>query len=135
MSCVKGGPMMKQSNFIVRRSGKIEGYYYIDSQGYYKAADIARISGIDAGDLDLMYKNNSTEYSKDLDVFYFGSISKAEEFIRLILDRSKHANNGKLIFFSEKELEYIRMALINEGSNSIHISGRVKDEIFKKLNS
>lgn len=126
--------MSKRGNYIVRRSGRNENHYYIDYQGYYKVSDISRISGIDFPSLLEIYRKYSTEYCKELDVFYLDSIDKAKELIDLIIKKSGRKSNERLILLTEKEIEYIRLALINEGSNTIRISNKIKDAIFKKLN-
>jgi hypothetical protein len=51
-----------------------------------------------------------------------------------ILKKTRSEMKGKAVFLSENEIEYIRKALINEGSNTIHVKSKIKDAIFKKLN-
>ena len=122
-------------NYIVRHSGKKPGFFYVDSQGRYKVRDISKISGIEAHDLAVLYRTYSSEYSNDMDVYYFDSTDRANALIDAILERSGQKENGRLIYLTEKEIDYIRKALINEGSNNIHISSAIKDKIFNKLNS
>ena len=42
---------------------------------------------------------------------------------------------GRAVYLTEREIEYIRAALINENNNTIHVSSKIKDQIFKKLNN
>jgi hypothetical protein len=126
--------MGKQGNYILRRSGRDSKHYYIDNQGYYKVSDIAKISGIELPSLISMYKEYAAEYCRELDVYYFDSAEKARKLIEAILKKSGQKSNERMILLTDKEIEYIRLALINEGSNTIRIDNRIKDEIFKKLN-
>lgn len=127
--------MAFEGNYIIRHSGRKPGFFYIDSQGHYKVRDISRISGIETTDLEIMYRTYSSEYSDDMEVYYFESTERANALIDAILEKSGQKENGRLIYLTEKEIEFIRKALINEGSNSIHISSAVKNKIFNKLNS
>lgn len=127
--------MAFSGNYIVRHSGRKPGFFYIDTQGHYKVRDISKISGIEAHDLDVLYRTYSSEHSEEMDVYYFDSTDRANALIDAILERSGQKENGRLIYLTEKEIEYIRKALINEGSNSIHISSAIKDKIFNKLNN
>jgi hypothetical protein len=47
----------------------------------------------------------------------------------------KSDQKGRIISLTDAEIEYIRKALINEGSNTIHLKNSIKDAIFKKLNA
>lgn len=126
--------MVNDSNFIVRVSGRKESSFYIDYQGYYKIIDISKIVGIDAPAMKEKYTANGGLYDESLDVYYFGSVESAKKTISDILGGAKFGQNGRLIFFTETEVEFLRKALINEGVNSIHVSNKTKDAIFKKLN-
>lgn len=127
--------MINESNFIVRISGRKESSYYIDYQGVYKITDIAKIIGTEAPKIKEIYLNNGGVHDSAQDVYYFSSINDAKNTISQILGVAKADHRGRLIFLSEAEIEYIRKALINENSNTIHISNSIKDAIFKKLNA
>jgi len=129
-----GRPMINESNFIVRRSGRKENSYYIDYSGAYKITEIAKVVGIDPPALKEKYMDNGASYDEELDVYYFSSIESAKKTIADILKGTKSTQKGRLIFLTEREIECIRKALINEESNTIHVKSRIKDGIFKKLN-
>ena len=126
--------MLNESNFIVRTSGRRSGSCYIDYQGAYKLIEIAKIAGMEPPALRGKYLANGAEYDEELDIYYFGSIESAQRAISDILHDIKTVHRGRLILLTEREIEYIRKALINEGSNNIHVTSRIKDGIFKKLN-
>ena len=127
--------MIYQTSFVVRESGSKFGSYYIDYLGRYKVQDIARIVGIDKDSIIEKYIENEAEHYKELDVYYFETLEKAKNALNMILELIKQKSTGRLIFFTETEIEYIRKALINDGGNRLHVNNSVKDEIFKKLNS
>jgi len=126
--------MVSESNFIVRMSGRREKSYYIDYLGAYKLTDISKIAGIKPQALREKYLANGAEYEKELDIYYFDSIESAKNTVSDILKDMKSNSKGRLILLSEAEIEYIRKALINEGVNTLHVSSKIKDAIFKKLN-
>lgn len=126
--------MVSDSNFIVRVSGRKENSFYIDYQGSYKILDISKIVGIDAPTVKEKYVAHGGIYDENLEVYYFSSAENANKTISDILRSVKPGQNGRLICFTEIEIEYLRKALINEGVNSIHVSNKTKDAIFKKLN-
>lgn len=127
--------MVSETNFIVRMSGRRENSWYIDHLGAYKVTEIAKVAGLEPSRVRELYLNNGAIYDEDQDVFYFGSIETAKKAISDVLKSMKSEQKGRLIFLTEAEVEFIRKALINEGSNTIHLSSKVKDAIFKKLNS
>jgi hypothetical protein len=126
--------MVNESNFIVRLSGRKADSYYIDYSGVYKIAEIAKIAGLKPASLKEIYVSNGAVLEDAQEVYYFSSLDGAKKTILDIFDKIKVEQKGRLILLSEAEIEYIRMALINEGSNTLHISNKVKDTIFKKLN-
>ena len=127
--------MVNESNFIIRMSGRRENSYYIDYQGVYKIIDIAKITGVEAPAIKEKYVTHGGVYDESQDVYYFGSIDNASNAIASILKEMKSDRKGRIVFLNEAEIEYIRKALINENSNTIHVSNRIKDAIFQKLNS
>lgn len=126
--------MLNESNLIIRKSGRKDNSYYIDYSGIYKIVDISKAVGISAPAVRDIYVSNGAEYDESLDVYYFNSSENANKAIAEILKKTKSALKGKAIFLTENEIEYIRKALINEGSNTIHVKNKIKDAIFKKLN-
>ena len=126
--------MINESNFIVRLSGRKANSYYIDYSGTYKIIELAKVAGIEPSAVKEIYLKNGGLYDDSQDVYYFSSIDSAKKVISDICSSVHVDRKGRLVFLTEAEIEYIRKALINEGSNNIHISSRVKDAIFKKLN-
>ena len=126
--------MVNQSNFIARMSGRRKDNYYIDYSGAYKVVDIAKITGLDPTAVKEIYTGNGAVYDDSQEVHYFGSLESAKKAIAEIFGSVRSELKGRLVYLSEAEVEYIRKALINEGSNTIHLKNRIKDEIFKKLN-
>ena len=126
--------MVNQTNFIARLSGRRTDNYYIDYSGVYKVNDIAKISGLEPAAVKEIYTGNGAVYDDSLEVYYFGSLESANKAIVEIYSKVRIELKGKLVYLSEAEVEYIRKALINEGSNTIHLKNKIKDEIFKKLN-
>ncbi len=126
--------MLSESNFIVRLSGRKANHYYIDYSGVYKIIEIAKVAGLEPSAVKETYLQNGGVYDEGQDVYYFSSIDTAKKVVADICGNVQIDRKGRLIFLSEAEVEYIRKALINEGSNNIHLSNKVKDAIFKKLN-
>ncbi|MGI6668866.1 MAG: hypothetical protein ACOX4M_05455 [Acetivibrionales bacterium] len=126
--------MVNQSNFIVRKSGRRENNYYIDYSGSYRTEDIAKITGLKPDAVKEIYSEHGAIYDESQEVYYFGSVEAAKNAIAQVFGRVKPSLKGKTIILTEAEVEYIRQALINEGSNTIHLKGKIKDEIFRKLN-
>lgn len=127
--------MVNESNFIVRMSGKRANSYYIDYSGIYRINDIARITGLEASAVKEYYQDNGAVYDETQDVYYFGSIEAAKNTVAAIFGNVRAELKGRLLYLTEAEVEYLRKALINEGSNTIHLKNSIKDAIFKKLNN
>ena len=125
---------MNESNFIVRASARREGFFYIDYSGEYKISGIALVSGLEIPDVQDVYLKNGAELDSSHEVYYFDSIINARKAVSDILTKTGHSAYGKLVFLSETEIEYIRNALIKEGSNTVGLNRTLKDEIFRKLN-
>ena len=126
--------MVNESNFIVRVSGKKANSYYIDYSGVYKITEIARITGLEPSTVKEYYQNNGAVYDETQDIYYFGSIEAAKSTIAGIFGNVRSELKGRLLYLTEAEVEYIRKALINDGSNTIHLKNSIKDALFKKLN-
>jgi hypothetical protein len=129
-----GAGMVNLSSFIVRKSGRKENSYYIDYQGLYTAGDIARITGLETAAVTMIYIHHGAEYDGSQQVYYFGSIESAKNAVNEIFSNVRPELKGKVLHLTEAEVEYIRRALINEGSNTIYLKSKIKDEIFRKLN-
>ena len=127
--------MISESNFVVRISGRKKDTYYIDYLGVYKISDIAKIAGANVSEIKEKYLENGAEYDADMDVYYFNSIESAKKTISSVLKKVGANKLGRAVLLTDAEIEYIRQALINEGSNTIRVNNKVKDAIFKKLNS
>lgn len=126
--------MVNQSGFIARMSGRRADNYYIDYSGAYKVSDIAKLSGLKPAAVKDIYTANGAVYDDSQDVYYFGSLDSAKKAIAELFGSVKPALKGKMLYLSEAEVECIRRALINEGSNTIYLKSKIKDEIFRKLN-
>jgi hypothetical protein len=126
---------INESNFIVRISGRRENCYYIDCQGLYKVTDIAKLTGVESARIKEKFTDNGAVYDASMDVYYFDGMDKAKKAIADILKEIKTEWRGRVLFLTESEIEYIRKALINEQSNTIHVKNSIKDAIFKKLNA
>jgi SAM-dependent MidA family methyltransferase len=126
--------MINESNFIVRQSGRNAGSYYIDYSGVYKVPEIAKIAGLKPTSLKEIYAGNGAVLDDIQKVYYFSSLDSAKKTIADIFNKIKVEQKGRIVMLSEAEIEYIRRALINEGANTLHVSNKVKDAIFKKLN-
>ena len=127
--------MVNESGFIVRRSGRRADNYYIDYSGSYRAGDIAKLTGLKPALVIGVYTDHGAILDESQEVYYFGSADAAKSAIEEVFGKIRADQRGKLVNLSEAEIEYIRQALINEGSNTIHLKSRIKDEIFKKLNA
>lgn len=126
--------LVNQSGFIVRKSGVAEDKYYIDYQGSYKTTDIAKITGLKLAAVNETYTANGAVHDESLDVYYFPCMDAAKKTVAEIFGNVRSGLKGRMVNLTEAEVEYIRKALINEGSNTIHLKNKIKDEIFKKLN-
>jgi hypothetical protein len=129
-----GVSMVNDTSFLVRKSGKREGSFYIDYQGLYKTVDLAKVTGLQATLIREIYLSNGAAYDDALDVFYFPDEGKANRGVAAILKKIRY-EKGRVVFLTEAEIEYIRKALINESNNTIRVKNKVKDAIFDKLNS
>lgn len=126
--------MVDLSGFIVRKSGLQNNYYYIDYSGVYKIGEIAGITGLKPDTVTGIYERSGAIYDDRQQVYYFSSIEAAKTAIGEIFGNVSAGLKGRTVHLTEAEVEYIRRALINEGSNTIYLKSRIKDEIFRKLN-
>ena len=126
--------MLNETSFIVRISGRKENSFYIDYQGLYKVQDIAKIAGLESSVVRDKYILNGAVLDTNLDVYYFASEDLGNKAINDILKLIKY-EKGRVLFLTVTEIEFVRKALINESSNTIHVKNKIKDAIFKKLNA
>lgn len=126
--------MKTDYGFTIRISGKRANSFYVDYRGYYKVGELSTALGISPVDVKLVYGENEAVYDSENEVYYFSSSDKAEKAVDDIIKKLPAGKRGRAVYFSEAEIEYIRKALINENNNTIHVSSKVKDQIFKKLN-
>ena len=126
--------MIDTVNFIVRLSGRHADRYYIDYVGAYRAVDISRLTKVGEETLEGIYRANGGLHDDAQDVYYFLSEIEAQKTISDIFARMEKRNKGRVVTLAEAEIEYIRMALINDGSGFAGVNNKLKDAIFKKLN-
>jgi len=127
--------MVNQSGFIVRKSGIREDGYYIDYAGAYTIGDIAKLTGVKAAKITQIYSDHGAIFDDSQNVYYFRSSEAAKNAIGELFANVSPHRKAKAVYLSEAEIEFIRRALINEGSNTLSLKSKIKDEIFKKLNN
>lgn len=125
--------MIDTTNFIVRSSGRMDGHYYIDYVGQYRAADVAKATRVDFEKLNAIYLANGGMLDKALDIYYFDNMISAQKTISDIFSNMNKTSIGRVVTLTNQEIDYIRNALINE-TGFAGINNKIKDEIFKKLN-
>lgn len=125
--------MSNLSGFIVRSSGRFPGKHYIDQDGRYALGDLAEATGLSKERLEQIYQRNGAIYEESLGVFFFDSRDAALAAIKE-LDNILAGSTGKSVYLSYEEIDYIRQALINEGSNVISVRNELKRRIFEKFN-
>lgn len=109
--------------------------FCIDCAGKNKIGDISEMTGIEAGKIEEICLQHEALLDEIADVPYFPSREQAAEALKLLEDYSSVKETGKLVFLTFEEMEYIRQALINEGSNIINVRNELKKGIFDKFNS
>ena len=127
--------MVNQSGFIVRKSGIRADDYYIDYEGTYSVGDIAKITGVKAAKVTQIYTDHGAIFDDSQNVYYFRSSEAAKNAIGELFANVSPQKKAKAVYLSEAEIEFIRRALINDGSNTLYLKSKIKDEIFKKLNN
>ena len=122
-------------SFSIRSSGRQEGKFYIDCAGYYAPGDISAMTGMDKKTLEEIYAQESAELDDVVGVYYFPSRESALAAVKKLENNLAAHGSGKVVFLTFEEIEYIRQALINEGSNIINVRNDLKKCIFDKFNS
>ncbi len=126
--------MKSMRNFSIRGSGRLSERYYIDCAGKYKTADIAEITGASKEKVEALYQAHKGELDDGVGVFYFPSREDALDVLKELETILDGRGAGKLVFLTFEEIDYIRQALINEGSNIINVRNDLKKYIFDKFN-
>ena len=124
---------MTHTEWMVRSSGRFPGKHYIDIAGQYLPADIAAQTGLELQKVEALYRHGGGSNDNPLGVWFFDSRDAALGVIRE-LESLQGGNSGKTVFLTYEELDYIRQALINEGSNVISVRNELKKRIFDKFN-
>lgn len=122
-------------SFTIRSSGRAPDKYYIDCAGSYKISEIAEMTGIEKGMLEEIYFIHGAKLDDAIGVYYFPSRDCAVPAVKQIEEYFSKQGTGKVVFLTFEEIEYIRQALINEGSNIINVRNELKKGIFDKFNS
>jgi len=122
-------------SFTVRGSGRIPGKFYIDFAGNYKITEIAKLMGLEPNRLEDIYATYGAELDDAVGVWYFPSRQAALDALQEMDALFTTRKMGKIVVLTFEEMEYIRQALINEGSNIIHVRNDLKKGIFDKFNS
>lgn len=126
--------MVDITAFIIRSSGKKRGNFYIDYTGLYKVTDISKEVKVDPKKLSDLYISHGAVLDEEDEIFYFSDFGSAKDAMTGIVSMVKPGSSCRSVRFTEAEIEYIRKALINDGSGNIGVNQKMKDNIFKKLN-
>ena len=127
--------MKSLKEFTVRSSGRMPGKFYIDCAGRYKISEVCEIIGIGSDKLEEIYSLNSAKLDESIGVWYFPSREEGVQALKQLDDLFTTGSVGKIVFLTFEEIEYIRQALINEGSNIINVKNDLKKGIFDKFNA
>lgn len=125
--------MVVKNHFSVRHSIVAKGYY-IDYLGNYSIPALSTALEIDESLIQSVFNKYSSEYNEDMNVYYFNNSDKANEAISVLVAAVPANKRGRAVYLTDKEIELIRKALINEDSNLLTVKKSIKDNIFKKLN-
>jgi len=113
--------LVNQSGFIVRKSGIRADEYYIDYAGAYTVGDIAKLTGVKAAKITQIYTDHGAIFDDSQNVYYFRSLEAAKNAIGELFANVSPHRKAKAVYLSEAEIEFIRRALINEGSNTLSL--------------
>lgn len=117
----------------MRGSGRYPGKFYIDLSGRYATGDIAAVIGQTKEAVDEIYQRLGASLDESTGVWFFDTREQALDAIRTLGDHMA-GMSGKAVFLTYEEIDYIRQALINEGSNIINVRNELKKRIFEKIN-
>lgn len=125
--------MVVKNHFTVRSSAKVDGYY-IDYLGNYSVIALKEHLDISEKLIVSTFDKYSMSFDQEIGVYYFQSKDKAQEAIDILVAAVPANKRGRAVYLTDKEIELIRKALINEDTNLLTVKASLKDEIFKKLN-
>jgi hypothetical protein len=125
--------MVVKNHFTVRSSAKVDGYY-IDYLGNYSVIALSENLDIDPALITSIFEKYANQFDTEFGVYYFSSKDKATAAIEVLVSSVPANMRGRAIYLTDKEIELIRKALINEDNNFLTVKSSLKDEIFKKLN-
>jgi len=126
--------MVVKNHFTVRNSAKIDGYY-IDYLGNYSVQALKEHLDINKKLIVSTFDKYSSSFDNEIGVYYFISKDKAYMAIDVLVAAVPSNLRGRAVYLTDKEIEFIRKALINEDNNFLTVKTSIKDEIFKKLNN
>ena len=126
--------MAFQLGFSVRGSGRFLGKHYIDLNGSYELGEIALSTNLKKEQIEKIMQACNGELDSNLGVYFFSDRDSALSAIHEIENSITGMGPGKSIFLTNEEIDYIRQALINEGSNVISVRNEIKKHIFDKFN-
>lgn len=126
--------MVVKNHFTVRSSAKFDGYY-IDYLGNYSVQGLKDQLDLKESLIVSTLEKYSSSFDSEIGVYYFSSKDKATTAIDVLVAAVPSNLRGRAVYLTDKEIEFIRKALINEDSNLLTVKVSVKDEIFKKLNN
>ncbi len=127
--------MKNKKSFTVRSSGRVSDKYYIDCDGHFKINEIAESTGLGKNKVEEIYLSCHAQLDETIGAYYFPSGEYALKALKELGNQSSCKEAGKLVFLTLEEMEYIRQALINEGSNIINVRNDLKKGLFDKFNS
>jgi hypothetical protein len=125
---------MTNAEWTVRGSGRFPGKYYIDLAGRYQPADLAALTGVAREKIEALCLRAGASSENEFAVPFFDSREAALGVVRE-LETLMPGVAGKTVFLTTEELDYLRQALINEGSNVISVRNEIKRRIFDKFNA
>ena len=125
---------MTHTEWTVRGSARYPGKYYIDLAGRYQPEDLAALTGVDQEKLEALCLRAGASTANEVGVPFFDSREAALGVVRE-LEALLPGVAGKTVFLTIEELDYLRQALINEGSNVISVRNEIKRRIFDKFNA
>lgn len=126
--------MVHKLGFSIRGSGRYQGKCYIDLAGSYAIGEIAEATGLSKEVVEDVYIKRQAMYEEAVGVYYFPEREAALTAIADLEGMVAGGGVGKMVFLTYEELDYIRQALINEGSNVISVRNETKRRIFDKFN-
>ena len=85
--------------------------------------------------LEEVYCSEGAILDSNAGVYYFSSREAALTAINRLEGSLTAHGSGRVVFLTYEEIEYIRQALINEGSNIIYVRNDLKKCIFDKFNT